>query len=77
MVSATRVTRVDDYTLSFLMVNLWVDSIGAFVIFGIFYCCCRVYRRVKEKFIQKLHKLADVGGDGSDDDDYDNKLKLI
>lgn len=69
-------SRVNDFTLSVLMVNLWVDSIGAFIFFAIFFCCCRLYRRDKEKFIQKLHKMTQAEID-SEDDDYDNNLKLM
>ena len=58
------------------MVNLWVDSVGAFIIFAIFFFCCRPLRQDKEKFIQKLHKMTQAEID-SEDDDYDNDLKLM
>ena len=43
--------RVEEYTLSFFMTNLWIDSVGAMVIFAVFYFCCRPYRKDKERFI--------------------------
>ena len=58
------------------MVNLWVDSLGALIIFGIFFFCCRLYRKDKERFIQKLHKMTAAEVD-SEDDDYDDNLELI
>ena len=58
------------------MVNLWIDSMGAFFIFILFFFCCRLYRHDKERFIQKLHRMttADVE---SEDGDYDNNLQLM
>ena len=51
-------SRVSDFTLSVFMSNLWVNSIGFFILFTVFFFCCRIYRKDKEKFIQKLHRMT-------------------
>jgi len=53
------------------MVNLWINSIGAILLFGVFFFCCRFWRNDKERFIQKLHKMQPSSLLDSDDDDYD------
>ena len=47
----TELTRIEQYTLSFFLTQLWVDTMGAIIIFLIFYFCCRVHRRDKERFV--------------------------
>ena len=70
-------SRVNDFTLSVFMVNIWINSIGAMIMFAIFFFCCRLYRNDKERFIQKLHKMQRSNVLDSDDDDYDQNLKLM
>ena len=71
------ISRVNDFTLSNFMINLWFNSIGALVMFSLFFCCCRLYRNDKERFIQKLHKMQPTSAVDSDDDEYDQGLKLM
>ena len=68
---------MNDFTLSNFMVNLWINSVGALIIFSLFFFCCRLYRNDKERFIQKLHKMQPTNMLDSDDDDYDQNLKLM
>ena len=69
-------SRVNDFTLSFLMVNLWVYSIGVLVLFSLFYFCCRLVRRDKERFIQKMHKMNAIDHE-QEEDDHEENLKLM
>lgn len=51
-------SQKNDVTLSFLLINMWINSFGALLLFALFYFCCTVYRRDKERFILKMHKMS-------------------
>jgi len=70
-------SRVNDFTLSVFMTNIWINSMAAMIIFAIFFFCCRLWRNDKERFIQKLHRLQQSSLLDSDDDEYDQNLKLM
>ena len=71
--------RVNDFTLSVFMANLWVNSVIAFLIFALFFFGCRLYRQDKEKFLQKLHRMSvrSSDTDQEEEDEHENLIKLI